>query len=486
MESGNESLKDDTRVEMTNMLEQESRDESGTQDLSSQGLIGDGYDEYDASEVLEDIEWNGKVVTVYPLDYRNVSVVKWQIACCLIMFSVFGLSDQAIGSLIPTLTEYYGISKVRVSLIFLIQVCGYTLASLCNERLHRMGGSRGAMLSACGLCIIFYILLLSRPPTFTLFALCYFPLGLSIGVLDSTGNVLMGNLLVHKNEWMGMLHGLYGAAAMVTPPIASYFVKAGKWSSFYALPLSLSLVGLLVIPGAFKYETSAKYTYTCSTHQVSEQLDEDGNAQSPTFRELLKTPAVILYAAYLFIYLGAELSTGSWLFSYLLGTKSDDRIKMSWVTSSYWTGLTVGRIFLGFVTKRVFSNEYRASHTYGLLTLFFYTLFVIIGWHDSASVWYLVCLFFTVFFCGVFIGPLFPNASIVALQVLPKNLHISGVGVAVALGGCGNAMLPYFVGVGLHYLGMSWLPILCWSMVLCFTLVWGLYPKFIKGYDEFL
>lgn len=498
MGSRNGLNKDDTQVEMTSMLDQESRDELGGQDLSSHDWTFGGSEEYDDNDIVQTVEWKGQSIKTYPLDYQKVHIVKWQIACCLIMFAVFGLSDQAVGTLIPTLTEYYHVSKATVSLLFLIQVCGYTLASLCNEKLHRLGGSRGAMLSACGLCMTMYLLLLTRPSSFALYAMCSFPLGLSIGILDSTGNVLMGSLVVHKNEWMGILHGLYGAAAMVTPPIASYFVKMGKWSTFYALPLCLAIVGLLIIPKAFQYETSTKYDYSCIVHQEEASLDEEeedddeeaeggeAHSQSPKISELLKTPAIMLYALYLFIYLGAELSTGSWLFSYLLDTKSDDRIRMSWVTSSYWTGLTVGRMCLGFVTKRIFHNEYRASKTYGLLTLFFYTLFVIVGWHNSANSWYLACLFIIVFLCGVFIGPLFPNASIVALQVLPKNLHIGGVGLAVALGGCGNAMLPYMVGLGLHFFGMSLLPILCWSMVLCFNLVWSLYPRFIKNNEEFL
>lgn len=472
MESNLGGNKDQTEVEMTNMLDQESRE------LSSQGWSLDG--------AIEDIEWRGQNIKIYPLDYQKVGVVKSQIVCCLVMFSVFGLSDQTVGSLIPTLTEKYNISKVTVSLIFLIQVCGYTLASLCNERLHRLSGTRGAMLTACVLCIISYTVLVSKPSSFTLFSFCYFPLGLSIGILDSTGNVLMGNLLIHKNEWMGIMHGLYGASAMITPPITSYFVKVNKWSSFYALPLSLSLLGMVIIPFAFKYETAAKYSYICAIHQKVDSLEEEDTDQPPTFKELIRTPSVVLYATFLFLYLGAELSTGSWLFSYLLATKSDDRIKMSWVTSSYWTGLTVGRMGLGFVTKRIFANEYRASHTYAMITLFFYSIFVITGLHNGAEVWYLVCLFLTVFLCGVFIGPLFPNASIVAMQVLPKKLHISGVGVAVAIGGCGNAMLPYLVGVAMHYVGMSWLPVLCWFMVLSFTIVWRLYPRYLTGCEEYL
>ena len=126
-----------------------------------------------------------------------------------------------------------------------------------------------------------------------------------------------------------------------------------------------------------------------------------------------------------------RITTGSWFFTYLLKTKSNNRMAMSYIAASFWTGLTVGRLCLGFVTERFFENEYRASKAYGFLTLFSYTLFVLVGLIDSDSVSYFVVLFLVVFCCGVFIGPLFPNASIVALQVLPKRLHVSGVGVCL-------------------------------------------------------
>lgn len=472
--------KEEPAIEMVHLLEQERADKSVSQESLNEPW-GD--------RIIENIEWQGEMIKVYPLDYQRVRIVKMQIAACLIMFIVFGLNDQTTGSLIPTLTKHYGISKVTVSNIFLVQVLGYTIACLLNETLHIKFGMRGAMSFAAVLFIIFFGLLALKPPSFFLYAACYLPVGLSIGILDSTGNVLLGNLVSHKNEWMGILHGLYGAASMITPPIISYFVEWDRWPSFFYIPLGCSIFGFMLLVPAFRFETAAKYNYMCNVHEDQSDIpegEETSDGKSSGFINLLKKPAILLYAMYLFIYLGAEVSTGSWLFTYLLSTKSDNTIAMSYVTSSFWTGLTVGRLGLGFVTKRLFTNEYHASHTYGLLALLFYTIFVFVGLFNTDNMWYIGLVFFVVFLCGIFIGPLFPNASIVALQVLPKKLHVGGMGVAVALGGCGNAMLPYLVGVILHFTGMNWFPMLCWTMVAGFTVIWRLYPKYIKGCDEFL
>ncbi|QLG75107.1 hypothetical protein HG535_0H04340 [Zygotorulaspora mrakii] len=458
--------KGDTSIELENLLEQDD------------SLCPDSPDEVGYKGLVEDIQWKGNEIKLYPLNYQTVGIVRLQMAATLVMFLVFGLNDQTTGSLIPTLTERYQISKVVVSNIFITQVLGYMLASLMNEKIHVRWGMRGAMTLAVSLCVVFFGILSLRPSSFIVYVVCYLPLGFSIGILDSTGNVLMGNLEIHKNEWMGVTHGLYGAASMVTPPIVSHFVKYGNWSNFFYIPLVVSLVGLLLVLPAFRFETSAKYEYICNVQQKEDDdiLQEDLGSG---FMALLKTPGVFMYAMYLFVYLGAEISTGTWLFSYLLATKSDDRILMSYVTSSYWTGLTFGRFCLGFVTKRKFPNEFRASYAYGLLTFFFYTLLVLVCLINTNDKWYIALLFFVLFFCGVFIGPLFPNASVVALQVLPKKLHIGGVGLAVAIGGSGNALLPYLVGITLHLAGMQFFPILCWSMVAGFNLIWCLYPRFL-------
>ena len=201
---------------------------------------------------------------------------------------------------------------------------------------------------------------------------------------------------------------------------------------------------------------------------------------------MLSLPPILLYALFLFAYLGAEITTGAWFYTYVLETKSSDQIKMSYVASTFWIGLTAGRLILAFVTKRVFSNEYRACRVYCAITVGFYTLYMLVGWINSDSTSYFITLSIVMFCCGFFIGPLFPSASIVAVQVLPSKLQISGVGMAVAAGGCGGAILPYAAGILTHWVGIKWIPTLCWLMVVMFSVVWMLYPKYIKGHNEYL
>lgn len=96
-------------------------------------------EEVEGRAVVREVNWKGHDILLYDLDYEKLPMVRYQVAFCLVMFLVFGLNDQTTGSLLPTLTEHYNISTFTVSNIFLIQLSGYTCASLLNEKVHRMG-----------------------------------------------------------------------------------------------------------------------------------------------------------------------------------------------------------------------------------------------------------------------------------------------------------------------------------------------------------
>ncbi|CCD26159.2 Bsc6p NDAI_0G03820 [Naumovozyma dairenensis CBS 421] len=480
----NEQKKESPAQDATPLMGEAKAGKSSSDDINALPLEG-----------MRDVIWKDHVIKVYPLNYQKIHIVRWQIFAGLLLFLVFGLNDQTTGSLMPTLVEEYNISRVKVSTIFFLQLLGYTLASLCNEWVHRLVGTRGGVIIATSICLIFFSILVSKPSNFYLYLFCYLPLGLAVGILDSLGNVLIGNLVVHKNEFMGLMHAAYGAAAMVTPPLVSHFVGAKHWPLVFFIPLTISAIALIIVIPSFRFETAVKYDYICHEEDEVNEMGEtplEENAldiekvDEAKFLTMLQKPPVLLYAIFLFLYLGAEISTGSWLFTYLLETKSDNKISMSYIVASYWMGLTVGRLCLGFVSDRYFPNVYRANRVYAYLTVCWYTVFVVVGLFHSNSNFYFAVLFIVIFLCGVFIGPLFPNGSIVALQVLPRRLHISGIGIAVAVGGCGGAALPYSVGVITHIAGVEWIPFLCWAMVVLVTLVWSLYPRYIHGYDEFL
>ena len=58
-------------------------------------------------------------------------------------FVILGLNDGAYGALIPYLEEYYNISYIVISLVFLSPVAGYIGSAATNNMIHMRFGRRG-------------------------------------------------------------------------------------------------------------------------------------------------------------------------------------------------------------------------------------------------------------------------------------------------------------------------------------------------------
>ncbi|QPG95464.1 hypothetical protein C2857_000762 [Epichloe festucae Fl1] len=116
------------------------------------------------------------------------------------------------------------------------------------------------------------------------------------------------------------------------------------------------------------------------------------------------------------------------LFAPLIATSMVVKAELMWWSWYYvMAGMTLGRALLGFVTERF--GERLCLTIYlaicvGLELLFWLVpLFVV-----SAA---------AVAFLGFFLGPMFPGAVMMTVKLLPKKIHVSAIGFAMALGGTG-------------------------------------------------
>ena len=106
--------------------------------------------------------------------------------------------------------------------------------------------------------------------------------------------------------------------------------------------------------------------------------------------------------------------------------------------SSFWFGMAIGRLLLGFVTE---SFGLRGSVTaYILLSTIAQILFRQITASTQLS-------FLLLGLNGFFCGPLFPSGILLLATKLPKQSHVGAVAAAAAMGQVGGAVAP--LGIGL-------------------------------------
>lgn len=263
--------------------------------------------------------------------------------------------------------------------------------------------------------------------------------GFGNGIEDSGWNTYVGNMR-NANELLGLLHGAYGLGATIAPLIAtSMIVKAGlPWWYFFYVMMGLCVVQLAVLVPAFWSSTGATY------RQRLHYGENDGNVQGSTAavkervttRQVLRGPIPWIIALFLFGYVGAEVSLGGWIVTFMLRVRHAEPFLAGLTVTLFWLGLTLGRVVLGFITGRI--GEKLAITIYLVLALALQLLYWLVP-HFIAAVIFVTLL-------GFFLGPLFPAAVVVATKLLPAEHHVSAIGFAAALGGGGAAVFPYAVG----------------------------------------
>ncbi|XBW38429.1 hypothetical protein QEN19_004017 [Hanseniaspora menglaensis] len=428
-----------------------------------------------------EVLYKGSLIRLYPQDPRT-SLIQKQVAVCLLMFTTLGLNDQTTGMFIPLLTSYYSISTVMVSNIFLVQTIGYSCSCFVSEPLHSKFGVRGALVFSC-LCIALpSFLLYTKVAWFGFYLACYFPIGIGIGLLDSIVNCVFSSFTCYKNQLLGAAHGMYGVCSFITPILINA-IGEKNWNNFFILQFGIAALGTFFSFYFFRYETKEKYEYLIQRENQKENIEdgETSTSDMSTLELMKKNPVIWLYAAALFFYLGSEVGTGSWIFTYLTEYKGGSKAFMAYITSAYWLGLTVGRFYFGLMIDKWFANEYAAVKFFSKTTMICTLMMVVLGALFSKSSVYFSAFGAVVFACGLFIGPIFPLLAIVGFDMMDANIKVKGVSTSISLGSIGAAFLPYTDGILMKHLGFANFPVLISITTACCVFAVYAYPWFIKN-----
>ena len=373
------------------------------------------------------------------------------------VFILMGMTDAAVGALLPYLEDYYDVSYTVVSLVFLSPFIGYLLAALLNNIIHHHFGQRGIAVLGPLCRLIGMIPLVFHPPYPALPVVLLFT-GFGNGIEDSAWNAWVGNMQ-RANELLGFLHGAYGLGGTIGPLIATAMVTKGglQWYYFYYVMLGLDGLAMVLLTGAF-------WTATAKTYR--EQFLDSTGGQRTTTRTVLKEPITWLIAFFLLGYVGAEVSLGGWIVMFMKKVRGAEPFMAGLCVTFFWLGLTIGRVALGFVTGRI--GEKLAITVYLALSVAFQILYWLVP-NFAASATF-------VSFLGFFLGPLFPAAIVAATKLLPSDYHVSAIGFAAAFGGGGAAIFPFVVGAIAQSKGVEVLQPVCLAILIFILIMWFLLP----------
>ncbi|KAH8897273.1 MFS general substrate transporter [Thozetella sp. PMI_491] len=376
-------------------------------------------------------------------------------------FFLAGMNDGAVGALIPYLEEYYNLSYTVVSLIFLTPFAGYSIAAMTNATIHVKFGQRGVAIMAPVCHIATYLILALHPP-WPVLVISNAISGFGNGLTDSCFSSWVG-AMEKANTIQGLMHACYSLGGLFAPLIATSMIVKGAvpWYTYYYVMVGISVLELAGLAVAFWQKSGEVY-------RMEHQSDNDSTSAGTMVA--IKSKVTWLCAAFFILYMGVEVGLGGWTVTFMMRVRDASAYDSGISGSGFWAGMVAGRAGLGFVTERF--GERLCVSIYIAASIALQLIFWLVPQFVVSAV--------AVAFLGFFLGPLFPGAVMVTAKLLPKHIHVSAIGFAMALGGTGGTVFPFIIGAIASSRGVSVLQPVILALMAMVAIVWFSFPQIKK------
>jgi FHS family Na+ dependent glucose MFS transporter 1 len=331
-------------------------------------------------------------------------------------FVALGGTTSLLGPTLPGLAENTQTVLSEISFLFSAQALGYMLGSILGGRLYDRLPGHPVMIAT----LLSIAVMMALVPLVSILWLLTFVLllaGIAEGTLDVGGNtLLMWTHRHHVGPFMNALHFFFGVGAFLSPIIVAQSMLITDDIAWAYWVFALVLLPIAV--GLWRLRSPIIQTMT-----------ED----SPT--QQTNALLVFLVALFFFLYVGAEVSFGGWIFTYVTELGLTSESSAAYLTSAFWGAITVGRLLAIPIAARFSPGRILLADLGGAM----FSLGLIVFWSDS-----LIAAWIGTVGAGLFLASAFPTT----LALAERKISITGkvtswFFVGVSLGGM---FLPWFIG----------------------------------------
>lgn len=337
-------------------------------------------------------------------------------------FIAIAIAESGLGVLLPSILDTYHLTTATVTVLFFSQISGYVVAAFSSSLLsHRIGLARMILLAALSLTIALCIY--ASAPYWWVMVSAGTLLGLGIGLIDAGINTFIAHQQNNANL-MGLLHAFYGIGALSGPTIATLLLSFGvDWRSVYWV--FAALVGLLAI--GMLWAVSQRYPL------MNGSVVASGQSAAANLRLALRRPPVLMSGLLLLVYVGTEVSLGNWAYTVQTLSRGTPTTMAGYSITAYWFGLTLGRLGMGQLMKRM-----------GAIRLIDRSLALLIAgllvwWLFPRQLWSLPII-------GFALAAIFPTTIWLMPRRIPVAIVPAAIGFLTSVGSLGAVSIPAAMG----------------------------------------
>jgi FHS family Na+ dependent glucose MFS transporter 1 len=331
-------------------------------------------------------------------------------------FIVLGSITGFFGPTLTALAKQTHTTLGEISLIFATRSFGYLIGSFLSGRLYDRIRGHPLLVLVLAVTATAFILIPLVPALWLLIAIVLV-LGLAEGSLDVGGNSLL--MWMHgqgSSPFLNGLHFFFGVGAFISPIIVAQVVLSTggiAWAywllAIIIAPVTLALIRLPSPPPRHNSPTSTRVQASALT-----------------------VASIVLF---IFLYVGAEVGYGNWVFTYATTLNLSNAADAALLTSAFWGAFTLGRLF-GVPLSARFSPA--AILLVDLIGSMASVVGIAVFSQSSTALW------LGTLGTGGFMASIFPTTLALAGRRMTITGEITGLFLVGA--GCGGMFFPWLIG----------------------------------------
>ena len=357
-----------------------------------------------------------------------------------VAFIALGMPDGLLGVGWPSIRASFSLPIDAIGMLITASVAGYMTSSfLSGPLLSRLGVGR-LLAGSCaltGLGLIGYTL----APAWWVMVLLGIIAGLGAGAIDAGLNTYVAaNFGEGIMQW---LHASYGIGVTSGPIIMTIALTT----------LSSWRVGYRIV-GGFQLLLAVCFLATLALWNQKKKTEEGEEPKRLTdyktpMRETIRQLAVWLSILLFLLYVGAEVTLGTWTYSLLTESRGFDPVLAGLLAGSFWATFTIGRIVAGVFAKQIGIHLLVLGGIAGALGGA-----VLLLWNpfEAASPLAVVIM-------GFSIAPIFPALMSGTSQRVGEHFAANTIGMQMAATGLGAALIPSLTGILARRISLEVIPI---------------------------
>lgn len=373
-------------------------------------------------------------------------------AACIGML-IFGIMFITLGSILPLLADKFSLDEVKSGTLTSILPIGVLAGSLLFGPIVDRYGYK-ILLIVTTLLVIPAIEGIAFTNSLFILQVCIFVIGWGGGILNGATNALVSDISTgHKGANLSLLGAFFGFGALGMPLLLGALSKQFTYSDI------LSAVGVFFLLVAIFF--------------IITKFPLPKQAQGFPIKEgvkLLKDPGILLIGVFLFFQSGTEALANNWTTTFLQkGVKIPEQDSL-YILTLYVVGLTVARLVLGFVLKKISSFKLMVLSL--IISLLGSLILLYDHSYNSSVIAYIIL--------GIGFAAGFPLMLGYAGHLFP-NLAGTAFSIVLVIALLGNTIVNYLFGIIAHDYGIHLLPWLLVITAICRIIILLLLRKKISS-----